>query len=87
MDRIVGRISPSPLKKGGIVSHSTDNISDIAPSLVYNQHNDTLQSSIYPPTASITEPHSQNTESEDCKIVYSLTFSASRTIISVLQKP
>lgn len=70
-----------------MVRHSTDNISDIAPFLVYNQHNDTLQSSSYPPTASITEPHSQNKEAEDCKIFYSLTFSASRTIISVLQKP
>lgn len=88
MDRIVGRISPSPLKKGGMFSHSTDNISDISPSLVYNQHNDTLQSSSYHPTASITEPHSQNKEAEDSKIFYSLPFSASRTIIlEVLQKP
>lgn len=63
----MGRISPSPLKKGGMVRHSTDNISDIAPFLVYNQHNGTLQSSSYPPTASITEPHSQNKEAETVK--------------------
>lgn len=59
----------SVFRKTGIHPINKDMIadSDIAPSLVYNQHNnDTFHSSSHHHhTAYSTEPHSQNKESED----------------------
>lgn len=62
--------------------------SDIAPSLVYNQHNNNnLQSSSHHHAAYSTEPHSHNKESEDSKNSHNSTSFASKTIILVLQRP
>lgn len=79
----------SAFRKTGIHPINKDMIadSDIAPSLIYNQHDVTHQSSSHPPTASSTKPHSQNEEGEDSENSKNSTFFASRTITSVIQKP
>lgn len=76
----------SAFRKTGIHPINKDMIpdSDIASSLIYNQHDVTHLSSSHPPTVSSAEPHSQNEEPEDSE---NSTFFASRTITSVIQRP
>lgn len=76
-----GKTGINPINKDMIAD------SDIAPSLIYNQHDVTHQSSNHPPTASSTKPHSQNEEGEDSENSNNSTFFASRTITSVIQRP